>query len=192
MKKLFIGVVVLMGWMAHADLIYDFTLKGGTFDGQTSVIIPLTDGAISFNMTVSGSGGNLNSNSGDFGIGDDQIDGTSESITLTFSTPIDFKVIEFGAVGADILDGVNLTVAGSATNLYTDVSGFAGGSDIYTPASPMRVNLGQSIVITGSAASSSFDLENITLEAVPEPATMLLIGIGGLLALMTRRIKKRG
>ena len=192
MKKIFIGVVVLMGWMAHADLLYDFTDKGGTFDGETSVVIPLTDGAISVNMTVSGSGGDLNSNADALGIGNDQIDGTSESITLTFSKPIDFKLIEFGAVGADILDGANLAVAGSAIDLYTGVSGFDGTPDIYTPALPIRVNVGQSIVITGSAASSSFDLENMTFEAVPEPATLSLLGIGGLMAMITRRVKKRG
>ncbi|MBC8207188.1 MAG: PEP-CTERM sorting domain-containing protein [Kiritimatiellales bacterium] len=191
MKKLFIGVVVLMGGMAYADLLYDFTDKGGTFDGQTSVVIPLTDGAISFNMTVSGSGGNLNSNLGNFGIGDDQIDGTSESITLTFSKPIDFKAIEFGSMVGGISDGANLTVAGSAIDLYTGVSGFDGTPDIYTPASPIRVNVGQSIVITGSSETSSFDLENMTFEAVPEPATMSLVGIGGLLALIVRRTKKQ-
>ncbi len=191
MKKLFIGAVVLMGGMAYADLLYVFADKGGTFDGQTSVVIPLTDGAISFNMTVSGSGGNLNSNVGGLGIGDDQIDGTSESITLTFSTPIDFKLIEFGSVGGDISDGANLTAAGSAIDLYTGVSGFSGGSDIYTPAEPIRVNVGQSIVITGSAATSSFDFENMTLKAVPEPATMALVGLGGLMAFVSRRINRK-
>jgi len=179
--------------IASAEITYDFTGKGGTFDGTNAVDIALTDSSINFTMTVLGSGGDLNSNSGDLGVGDDQIDGTAESISISFDVDIDFAWIEFGGVGSDTTDGVTLTVGSqSPVELYTGVSDFNGSSDTYTPSSVIRVTSEESILITGSSATSSFDLEKMTFAAVPEPATMSLIGLAGLLTIATRRFRLRG
>ena len=193
--------LALIAWTAcstYAATTYDFTGKGDLFDGHTSVPILLTDGDNSTTMTVTGTGGNLNSNSGDFGIDgseggevNDFIDGTTESVTLSFDQEIEFISIEFGSVGADLSDGVNLTIGGTILDLFTDVTDFDGTSDAYTPATAIALTKGSSIIITGSAGTSSFDLENIQIGVVPEPATdALLAGITGLaMVLLSRRNK---
>lgn len=109
---------------SFGSVIYDFTNKGALFDSKTSVTnILLSDTATGFDtfMTVSSTGGDLNSNSGNFGVGDDQIDGSTESITLTFSTDIEFNFIDLGGVGADTTDGANLAVGAFSIDLFTGV-----------------------------------------------------------------------
>ncbi|MGJ8651997.1 MAG: PEP-CTERM sorting domain-containing protein [Opitutaceae bacterium] len=185
----------------NAALDYDFTDKGGIFDGLTTQNVLLSDSGTGFNttMTVLAAGGNLNSNLGDFGVDgseagetNDWIDGTIESITLTFTDNIELNLIEFGGVGTGISDGVSLTIGASALNLFTGVSGFSGDSDIYTPESPIALSSGQSIIITGSSATSGFDLENFNITVVPEPGTYaLLAGISVLgFVILRRRIVK--
>ena len=179
---------------AHAATTYDFTGKGDVFDGQTSVPIFLTDGSNSTTMTVTGTGGNLNSNSGDFGIDgseidevNDFIDGITESIELSFDQDIELVFIEFGSVGADMTDGVHLTVGGTSVDLFTGVSGFDGNADLYAPSTSIALSKGSSLIITGSATTSSFDLENIQINVVPEPGTYALLAGLSCLALIGLR-----
>lgn len=179
--------------IAEANLTYDFTGKGSTFDDETAVDVQFTDGGINFTMTVTAvSGGELNSNSGDFGIDNDSLNGTNEVLELTFSEEIDFLWVELGGVGnkaSSDRDWANLTVGSEdAIDLYTGVSGFNGTSDVYKPTSSIPVDTTESIVLTGSSASSSFDLEKIKIQAVPEPVAASLIGVGGLLTLGLRRL----
>lgn len=202
MKKLltviFLGIVTNVG----ADVIYTFSGQSGTFNGTTNQVqLLLTDGQIDFVMTVSSLGGNLKALSGDFGIDgvsgtNDRLDGINEVITLSFNKAMDFISMDLAGVGSDSADGASLQVGSApAVTLYTgspSLALFNGSQDIYTPASPIRVNVGQSIVLTGSAATSAYELEKLTVHAVPEPATMSLIGLAGLLTLVSRRIKERG
>ncbi len=197
MKKITIRLTLLTlaACSAHAATTYDFTGKGGLFDGQTSVPMLLTDGSNSTTMTVTGTGGSLNSNSGDFGIDgseidevNDFIDGITESIELSFDQNIELVSIEFGSVGADMADGVHLTVGGTIVDLFTGVADFDGGSDLYTPSDLLTLSTGSSIIITGSASTSSFDLENIQINVVPEPGTYaLLTGLSCLALIGLRR-----
>jgi len=173
------------------DVVYDYQNQGAVFDGTNRVNIALSDSGIHFMMTVASTGGELNSNIGGLGVGDDQLDGTSEAITISFSTAIDLVSIDFGAVGTTISDGVQLTV-GTETprNLYTGIPGFNGTSKVYAPASVIRLGAGETLVLTGSSGTSSFDLERITVAAVPEPATGGLLLLGSLMALMVRRASR--
>lgn len=186
------------GFSLSAAVDYSFLDKGATFDGKTSVIVPLADGTSGFstNMTVAGSGDNLNSNLTGIGIGDAVIDGIIESITLTFTTDIDFNSIDLGGVGtfaeADS-EGASLTIGlGSSIILYTSAPSiggtFDGTSDVYTPTSPIRLTAGQSILLTGSSSTSNIDLDGINFTVFPEASNFaLLAGFSALALVMFRR-----
>jgi len=178
----------------HAAISYDFT-GNNDFDGETVLTFPLvdTDNGNSTTMTLTAGGGTFNSNAGDFGIDsgtgtNDFIDGTSESITITFATDILFNFIDLGGVGSDSSDGANLTIDATSIDLFTGVSDFNGTQDIYTPASPISLTAGNAIVLTGSSSTSDFDLEVLNFTVVPEPNTFaLLAGFFALASVMYRR-----
>lgn len=184
------GILILMvsTTSGFSEIMYDYQNQGFIFDGTNRINVALSDSGINFVMTVVSTGGELNSNIGGIGVGDDQLDGSSEAITISFNTAIDFISIDLGAVGTSVSDGAQLTIGAQLPrNLYTGVSGFNGTSKVYTPASAIRLGAGETIVLTGSSATSSFDLERITVIAVPEPATGGLLGLGGLMAWLVRR-----
>jgi hypothetical protein len=185
-----VGLVLGATCCTQASVIYDFFDKASVFDGNTSVAVTLYDGTTPVEMTVSATGGNLNSNAEDFGIGDDLIDGTLEVLTLSFDKKIELNYIDLGAVGSDRSDGARLTVgSASPVDLYTGVDGFNGSSDIYTPSSPLPVEITESITLTGSEATSSFDLESMQITVIPEPAALTLTALGLLGAGLLRRLQ---
>lgn len=192
-----LAVALVFNSYIQADVTYDFTGKAGTFDGQTSVNVSIFDTATSAStlMTVSSTGaGNLNSNSGTFGVDSTlldetaaNIDGTGEAITLIFDKNITLNFIDFNSIGGDLSTGTALTIAGTTYNLFDGVTGL-NANDLYTPSSPISVTTSDSIVITGSGASSSFYIQNFNITVVPEPNTYaLLAGVSALGFVMMRR-----
>lgn len=172
---------------SHAAVIFDFTGQGGTFDNMTSVSVPLVDGGINFSMTVTGTGGDLNSNASGIGINDANIDGMAESITLSFSIDTELNFLDLGGVGGDVSDGADVTIAGTNFQFFTGQPDFNGSSDVFTPATPIALTAGQTIVITGASATSVFDIDSISVTAVPEPSsTLLLTSLAGLFVLRRR------
>jgi len=171
----------------NAAFTIDLT-GNNNYDDENPLNIAFTDGVNSAIATLIPTGGSFNSNTDDFGIGDDQIDGTSEIVTITFDKAIEFNFIDFGGVGSTISDGAKLTIAGVSTDLFTGVTGFSGSSDKYTPSSPIEIAIGQSISVTGSSATSSFDIQTINVSIVPEPNTYALIaGVFALVSVMFQR-----
>lgn len=179
---------------SQAAISYDFT-GNSSFDGKLVLEISLTDpdNSNATTMSLTAGGGTFNSNADDFGIDGDSgtnafIDGTSESITLTFSTDIFFNFIDLGGIGADATEGANLTIGASSVDLFTGVSNFNGTQDIYTPAAPISLTAGDSIILTGSSATSKFDLEVLNVTVIPEPNIFTLhAGFFALAAMMYRR-----
>lgn len=193
MRKVHIALfAVCAACSAGAEVTFDYTGQGAVFDGTNRVEVLLNDGGVSLTMTVEGGGGDLNSNAGGFGIGNDLIEGTGESLTISFDRAVDFVSIDLSGVGSTAEAGARLTIGSlPAIDLFTGVEGFSGSADIYTPASPVRLNAGDTIVLTGSSATSSFDLDQMTFTAVPEPSTMALSGLGMALAWLIRK-RSRG
>ena len=188
------GLIAGLSAPALSAVTYDFTGKGGLFDGETSVDVPLTDSVtgLSTTMTVEASGGTLNSNSGDFGVnapgsGDttDVIE-DGEAIDLTFDSDIELNSIDFGGIGSDLADGATLTIGTFTIDLFTNVSGFNGNTDVYTPATHIAITAGTPINLQVASSTADFDLETIDISVVPEPGSVALLGLGGLLMLRRR------
>ncbi|HKK18368.1 MAG TPA: hypothetical protein VJ952_06760, partial [Opitutales bacterium] len=107
---------IIIGYMSLAvatslNAAFTIDLTGNSaYDGQDPLVIPFTDGTFSATATLVPTGGAFNSNSGDFGIGDDQIDGTGEIVTITFDQNIEFNFLDLGGVESDISDAANVTI----------------------------------------------------------------------------------
>lgn len=185
----------------NASVTYEFGSKASTFDGETSVDVPVTDldTGVSAIMTaaVAGSADNaeLNSNTNDFGVqsdadGDsstyDRINGT-EALSLTFDKDVQLVLIDLGNVGGDSSEGVTVTIDTLVIDLWTGQPDFGGTSDIYAPEDPVEVFAGTPIVFSPSGASSEFDIEELQFTVIPEPASLMLLGLGGLAMITCRR-----
>jgi len=175
-RKIITSVLLVTTISSIANAAFTIDVTGnGAYDGQNPLEIPFSDSGYSATASFVPTGGALNSNSGQFGIGDAEIDGISETITITFSENIEFNFIDLGGVGADLADGASLTVAGSQIDLYTGVTDFNGSLDVYTPSTAISVSKGTAIALTGSTSTSSFFMQTINVTVVPEPGTYALL-----------------
>lgn len=144
------------------------------------------DTGVNFVMTVSAVGGNLNSNATGLGVGDSKIN-TGESISIRFSVDTFIEFLDFGEIGTDLTDGMNVTIGSNPSfDLFTGQPNFAGTPDVWTPAAPFSLSAGDSIVLTTSSVTSIVDVDSLRVTAVPEPSSSILCGFGGLV-LLTRR-----
>lgn len=109
------------------------------------------------------------------------------------TTPVNFAALNAGIV-------VSLTVSGalnSSSEAYTfAVSPFAGGTPLYSTSGTFDSSSFNTssfnYVDSNTTGNGYFNNLNITAEPVPEPATLALVGLGGLAMLgVSRRNKKQ-
>ncbi len=165
-------LLALIPCLSSGQVTYEFGGKGDIFDNQTqvTVTIPNPDDANSILMNVGAEGGTFNSNAGDFGIGDDLLDGTTEVILISFDRSVDITALDFGGI-TDADDAAHIqanTTPPLDLNLFTGIADFQGTQDIYTPSTPIRLEAGQILRINGASLSASFDLESISFNVIPE------------------------
>ena len=150
-----------------------------------------TEAGVTINATATG--GDLNSLSTSFGVdgGDsDQIDaGLGEKIDFEFvftGLTVSILSLDFVGVGsASGDDAVFFTINnGVLTQLETGATDFNGSSDIYTPAVPIALSSGDVLTITAEDVAG---IEGITLNVVPEPSSLGLLGLGSLIIARRRR-----
>jgi hypothetical protein len=173
--RLFFILISLPSFL-FGQINFEFGSQSDLFDKQTTVAVVIPNGLENITMNVRSIGGELNSNTGDFGVGDDQIDGTDEIIILSFDHAISITAIDFGGI-TDANDGANLKTNSSPAldlNLSTGVVGFNGTSDIYTPQDPIILNAGETLSITGTHINAIFDLESIRFDVIPEISSQSL------------------
>ncbi|NCG09470.1 MAG: hypothetical protein GWO81_07925, partial [Verrucomicrobia bacterium] len=126
-------------------------------------------------------------------ISGDTDDEPNETFTLTLSNPTGGEItfIDFSGVGGSIADGIKISSSSSPAldlNLHTGVPGFNGSTDIYTPATPIRLEAGETISFTGSSDTSNFELHNIQYKVIPEmSAQSLTTGAAGLTLVILSR-----
>jgi len=173
----------------HAAVLIDFTNQGGIYDSHNSVDVALFDpvNSLNFTMTVTAVGGDLNSNITGLGVVDENLQ-TSESINITFDVQTQLISLDLGGISDSLSDGAVIVVGSNApVSLYTGQPNFNGTSDIWSPSTPITLNAGQSILISGSDPAAVIDLDRFTVAAVPEPSSFLLLGFGGLTLLSRRK-----
>ena len=171
--NLLLLILSLVPALVSAQQTYSFLDKGSIYDNKTSV--QETIGALTISATSSG--GVFNSNKSNFGIVDTTINGTAEIVTLSFSQTVEITLIDFGGIGSDVADGAKIsttTTPALSLDLHTGVPGFNGNNDIYTPATPIRLEPGESISFTGSSDSSGFELHRIQYNVIPEMSAQSL------------------
>ncbi len=171
--NLLLLILSLVPALVSAQQTYSFLDKGSIYDNKTSV--QETIGALTISATSSG--GVFNSNKSNFGIVDTTINGTAEIVTLSFSQTVEITLIDFSGIGSDVADGAKIsttTTPALSLDLHTGVPGFNGNNDIYTPATPIRLEPGESITFTGSSDSSGFELHRIEYNVIPEMSAQSL------------------
>lgn len=181
-------ILILVPALASAQQTYSFLDKGSIYDGETSV--QETIGSLT--ITATSTGGVFNSNKSNFGIVDTTIDGTAEIVTLSFSQTVEITLIDFSGIGSDVADGAKIsttTTPALSLDLHTGVPGFSGSTDIYTPATPIRLEPGESISFSGSSVTSGFELHSIQYNVIPEMSAQSLgTGAAGLTLVILSRL----
>ncbi len=155
-----------------------------TEDGLTATLTAATDGVEGngvLNRTASGFGINTTLPPG-LPIDDtDQIDGVAgiESVTIMFDQLVTFDQLVLSLVTGSKTDEAILTIAGGSPITLVDTGD---GRDVYDFLTDNTVLIGQSVILDFSAGNGfSFDEFTVTTDestAVPEPATIVLLGIG--------------
>lgn len=175
---------------AKAAVSVSFIDESATYDAKTSTNVSIFDpvSSVNFMMTVTSSGGDLNSNSTGLGVGDANLN-DGEIIQISFSVNTLIEILDLGGIGADVSDGARVTISSNPSfDLYTGQPDFNGISDVWSPTSSVSLLAGEVIEFRTSSPTASFDLDGITLSAVPEPSSSLLFTFGSL-ALLCRRKK---
>jgi len=203
MKTLAIVALIFAGMAGslRADAItYNFTGNGGAFDFQSKTGSITTNGiTMTFEAfaLVGGEldpGAELNAASGSFGV-NNGISGDNTSrlnvdqwITITFNvfdpsiTSINLQTVTLGTITSgfsgyyQIDDGSQVAIASKGDYVVNPVVDVIGKT--------------LTVAITAGATDTTSNgaiFQGITVDAVPEPAVMGLLGFGGLLTLLVRR-----
>ena len=190
MKRL---IVILLGWSiavgVYAELIsFDFRGNGGAFDfGAPTGQITVNGITLDFAAIDPEDATAVLNAAAYFGVNsnDDADTDTVEIgqyITITFSssmyTSIQLTTIDSGA-WSDGDAGYYQISAGPQIAL-------AGNNQSISPSSEV---LGATLIYA-STAGNGISLNGITVDAVPEPSTVMLLGVGGFAAVAIRRIKR--
>lgn len=170
------------------------TTTGDSLDGigtnWTAVSVVEIPG-LTVSMATLLDGHTLNANKGDFGVKsglldevDDRFD-YGETVLMSFSQDIQITKIDF----SDFDTGETFNfVIGSITNsiAWADLDN---QSSDYMENLSWDVLAGQIIRLEVAGLGDSLSMDAIDITVVPEPATIALIGLGGLLALVSRRLR---
>ena len=199
-KNLIVMLVMAVGFIGHAEIIrLDNTGNPGTGDNldgmsttPTTISVPEISG---LEMTVTAilgtdTGIDLNSTSKSLGINSDNDSDTDafeaafeQGFTFHFNKDVSISQLDFTTFSS----GETISFAG-ITIVNGDLSN--GTTDVYDFSTPLKVDANTDITL--QATAGTIGIEAMTLSVIPEPATMSLIGLAGLLTLVSRRIKERG
>ena len=199
MKKaviiLFVGVVLNS---VYAELFtFDLINKNGiSWDGLSSGVYTNTGGGRTLEASLSAylngsysSGSQLNSTVSEFGInaagsGDDtalfDTNNGQEALWVSFNRAVTIKSITVSSfTGGNVETGAYKVAEGGLVNFTS--------SGTYTVDAVLNQGLYFKIIAVNEGGGNGWSLNSFTVEAVPEPATIAMLGLGGLVTGMIRR-----
>jgi hypothetical protein len=198
MKNVLLALIIGAALAANAELIlFDNTGSPGTgdnLDGLSSVPTTINVPEISgLEMTItailgSDTGAELNSTATSLGINSDNDSDTDafesalgQGFTFRFNQDVSITQLDF----TNFESGETISFAGS-TIAYGDLSN--GTTDVYDFSTPLEISANTGITLL--ATSGTIGIEAMTASVVPEPATMAMLAIGGVLSIVIRRVKR--
>ncbi|QDT09620.1 hypothetical protein K239x_15660 [Planctomycetes bacterium K23_9] len=176
--------VSLFACSTEAAIVFNLFGQPGTFDNNSTAM--LTVGGIT--ATFDAGSDNLNSNAMTFGISDgnntsanngDAIGG-NEVLTITFDQVV--NVTQVVATNLSTTEQILATI-GLSPQISLDDTGDA--IDTFNFSSSNEVAVGQSFVL--EASGGDYSLTSFSVTAVPEPASLGFLAIGGVVLLNRRR-----
>jgi len=195
MKKVLLALIVGMVFVANAEIIWFDTsgdpstgdLLDGIDTGSTTINIPEITG---LQMTITAllgtdAGAELNSTGTSLGINSDNDSDTDafeaafgQGFTFRFNQAVSITQLDFTTFSA----GETVSFAGVSIG-NDDLSN--GTTDIYDFSTPLEISADTEITLL--ATSGTVGIEAMTASVIPEPATLAMFGIGGLMAMIVRR-----
>jgi hypothetical protein len=192
MKKVLL-IVLAGSSCALAGVTFDLFNSAGLYSYLEGSSGPLNYTNSGLVAVFSASGGTMHRTSSGFGIdapGSGDVTyalDSGEQLRTSFDqaveiTNLDFRGFETGEVFSIVI--------GTATNsiAWDDLSNKT--SDSYTLSAPWTVSAGTEIRFAVSGAAS-VSLDGLTVNVIPEPATMAMLGLGGLLAIVIRGASRK-
>lgn len=151
---------------------------------------------IDLELTISSTtSGSLNQNNGGFGINTATDVSTTglepgDDISFSFNLPVeilrfDFQDFDGAENDGEAVDSINFTV-GSTTTTITFGDLDSTSVDDFTLSSPLFLAANETIVfdgvVNGTAESDGIAFDEFEIRVVPEPASLALLAVGGMLA----------
>jgi hypothetical protein len=197
MFRLFRVLCLLLFCLSARSVCADtvtYTFEPPFFSGQT---VPLTDrepnsGLDTFRANFTSTGiptgpFRIASVSHPFFTGQSLFNPTTPSIlTISFNMPVNHVQLAFGLAVPGVL--TLTSSAGSVSQNSAMVGSFHGGTLVFSSSTPFTMFQLQGFNFAALPAPILFGIDNLTMNVVPEPATIILLGTG--LAGIAAKIRK--
>jgi hypothetical protein len=99
------------------------------------------------------------------------------SLTISFNMPVNNVQLSFGLAVAGVIT-LTSPVGSLSENSALLGAGFHGGTLVFTSAIPFTTFTLEALSLGAVPASILFGIDNLTMNVVPEPATVLLLAAG--------------
>lgn len=194
MKRILVTLLILSAaFVAGAQVTFDLfgdAALYGYLDNQAGPLSYTNSGVVA---TFTGVGGDMNRTTSGFGIdalgsGDTTylID-FGEALEIKFDQGVQITTLDF----RNFEDGESINVIFGVTTNVIAWADLDNQSSDYIENLSWSVSSGTTVSFEVVGGTDAIALDSFTIEVVPEPATIAMFGIGGLIAFVIRRFARR-